>query len=227
MKLQAPKRGGSGLKPKRCRNRRNRKPLRDKKLGPAWVLGLEDRSSLETKTPHHVETQSIELMSDMLNRHTIDSPPFRIKILDLEDVKMASQHLVWNFYSWYSHYYHVMAKKRLIVISSSTVKFGNMPMNLSCSEGTQTAQPSPIIVDMYLKTEDELVITKEEMELIMKGESSLNLPPKKRQELIRAKLDADKKERIEKVMARELGILNLEIEEKLREIREENEALMA
>ncbi len=53
----------------------------------------------------------------------------------------------------------------------------------------------------------------------------MNLPPQKRQELIRAKLEAEKKERIEKVMARELGILNIEIEERLREIREENEAL--
>jgi hypothetical protein len=172
------------------------------------------------------KNQSIELMSDMLNRHTIDSPPFRIKILDLEDVKTASQHLVWNFYSWYTHYYHVMAKKRLIVIASSSVKLGNMPMNLACSEGTLTDQPLPVIANMYLKTEDELVITKEEMELIMKGESTMNLPPKKRQELIRAKLEAEKKERIEKVMARELGTLNIEIEEKLREIREENEALM-
>jgi hypothetical protein len=165
-------------------------------------------------------------MSDMLNRHTIDSPPFRIKILDLEDVKLASQHLIWNFYSWYSHYYHVMAKKRLIVIKSSTVQFGNMPMSLSCDEGTIVDQPVQTIVDMYLKTEDELVITKEEMELIMKGESSLNLPPKKRQELIRQKMEGEKKERIEKVMARELGNLNVEIEEKLEEIRRENEALV-
>jgi hypothetical protein len=197
----------------------------DKKISVLIQVGYElFKASFSQQL---TKNQSIELMSDMLNRHTIDSPPFRIKILDLEDVKMASQHFVWNFYSWYTHYYHVMAKKRLIVIASSTVKFGNMPMSLACSEGALTDQPLPIIANMYLKTEDEFVITKEEMELIMRGESSLNLPPKKRQELIRAKLEAEKKERIEKVMARELGILNIEIEEKLREIREENEALLA
>jgi len=55
------------------------------------------------------------------------------------------------------------------------------------------------------------VIDKEEMDAIMKGESSLNLPPKKREELIRKKLEEDRKERIERVMKRELDTLNEEI----------------
>ena len=40
--------------------RASTKRLRDDKLGPAWVLGPEDRSNIETKTPRHVEIESNE-----------------------------------------------------------------------------------------------------------------------------------------------------------------------
>ena len=48
--LQSPK-GEFVSKPKR---------LCDNKLGPAWVLGPEDRSNVETEIPNHVEIESIE-----------------------------------------------------------------------------------------------------------------------------------------------------------------------
>ena len=41
-------------------NRSKPKRSRNDKLGPAWVLGPEDRSSIETEIPNHVETESIE-----------------------------------------------------------------------------------------------------------------------------------------------------------------------
>ena len=41
-------------------NRSKLKRSRNKKLGPAWALGPEDRSDIETKTPNHVEIESIE-----------------------------------------------------------------------------------------------------------------------------------------------------------------------
>ena len=120
-----------------------------------------------------------------------------------------------------------MTKKKLMVIKSQIVEFGRMPMSMPCTEGTVVSHDLPCVVDMYLKETQELKISKEEMELIMRGESSLNLPPKQREELIRQKLEADKRDRIEKVMVRELEYLNVEIGEKMEELRKENEALLA
>lgn len=189
------------------------------------------RTSFEKKL---TKKQSIEQMSDMLNRHTIDSPPFRVKILDLCDVKLASNYLIWNFYSWYNHYYGVFSKKEVMNIKSTVVNFGRMPMSLSLGDGQAfdkqktgaSSDVHPVIFDMYQKQEDELQITDEEMEAIMRGESSLNQPPKKREEQIRQKMEQDRRERIEKVMNRELQTLNDEIQEKLAAIKEENEALL-
>lgn len=189
------------------------------------------KSSFEEKL---TKKQSIEKMSDVFNRHTIDSPPFRVKILDLSDVKLASNYLIWNFYSWYSHFYSVFSKKEVMNIKSTVVNFGRMPMSLSQNDGQvfdrqksgATTDVHPVIFDMYQKQEDEFQITEEEMQAIMKGESSLNQPPKKREEQIRQKMEQDRRERIEKVMNRELKVLNEEIQEKLIVIKEENEALL-
>ena len=41
-------------------NRSKPKRLRHDKLGPAWVLGPEYRSDIETKIPNHFEVESIE-----------------------------------------------------------------------------------------------------------------------------------------------------------------------
>ena len=89
-------------------------------------------------------------MSEMLNRHTINSPPFRIKVLDLEDVKLSSEYLVWNFYSFYEQYFHAFSKKELINIKSGEVEFGKMPMNLPLDSGKMLMEDvDPVVFDMY------------------------------------------------------------------------------
>lgn len=170
--------------------------------------------------------KSIEIMSDMLNRHTIDSPPFRIKVLDLEDVKLASEYLIWNFFSWYEFYFTVFAKKEVAIVKSYTIEFGRkLPASMDLGSGTTIENPNDIqaLREMYLQKEKEYEITDEELEAIMRGESSLNQPPKKREELIKRKLEAEKKEKIERILKRELEAVNQEIQQKMEEIRNQNE----
>ena len=52
--------GDDSVETKTLSNRSEPKRLRNKKLGPAWVLSPEDRSNIETKIPNHVEIESIE-----------------------------------------------------------------------------------------------------------------------------------------------------------------------
>ena len=197
------------------------------KISVLIQVGYESfRQSFQNKLSKKV---SIENMSDLLNRHTIDSPPKRIKVLDLEDVKLASQYLISNFYLWYENYDQVFSKKVMAVVKSDVVQFGRMPLNQPLNEGELVENPDqiPMQVEMYLKVEDDFQITEKEMKKIMKGKSSQSIPPRKREELIRKKIEAEKKEKIEKIMARELELINQELEEKISEIREENENLIA
>ena len=58
--------GGGQIETEASSNRSKPKRLRNMRLGPAWVLGLEDQRNIETKIPSHVEIEAIELRPTLL-----------------------------------------------------------------------------------------------------------------------------------------------------------------
>ena len=65
--LQSPKRVVQ-IENEMLSNRSEPKGLRYNKLGPARVLGPEDRSNIESKTSNHVEIESIEPRPTLVSR---------------------------------------------------------------------------------------------------------------------------------------------------------------
>jgi len=178
---------------------------------------------------HFSRAESLNYMSTLLSRHAGDDPPRRILIFSLNDVKTISETMVDTFYSKYETYYHLFATKKMASFTWGPVHIGRFPRDLELEYGVLITDPRshPTLKELYFSQKGDEELDELELEELLKGNGGANLTIKKKEEIIRRRLEADRKARIERVLQDRIFKLHQELGVHVDELRKEFDLIEA
>ena len=161
--------------------------------------------------------KSFDLFRDVIVQHSLFRPPHSILVFNLEEIKNITDLFLSTFYKHYTLYllaYTPIVHKEIVTFEMFKTRF---PICLDLDPMTtkainKTEQPA---LREYL-IDKETGLTKEELEEIMKGDSIHHVPMKKREEWMRLKAEREQKEKIDRVMKKEIENLYHKLEQGIK-----------
>lgn len=166
--------------------------------------------------------KSFDLFRDVIVQHSLFRPPHSILVFNLEEIKSITDFFQSTFYKHYTLYtlaYTPIINMEIVTFEMFKIRFP-ICMDLDPMTVKEINKNDYNILREYL-IDKETGLTKEELEEIMKGNSIHQVPQKKREEWIALKAERDQKEKIERVMKKEIEILYHKLEDNIRTQDEE------
>lgn len=161
--------------------------------------------------------KSFVMMKELLLKHSLARSPVQIHVLDLEEIKKFSDFMIGTFFRYFECYNHIFVTELQMNLSTQTYFKEMFPISLKIQAGSpfENLRGEPALSE-YLP-QPEIELTEEEMQEIMKGNSVHNIPLWKREELIRKRLEKERKEKIDLIMARELEKIQVKMDETIQQ----------
>ena len=190
------------------------KKLSSQKLGCLLEISYEIFTFSFNKRLSHVK--SFDYLKDLLVRHSLFRPPHSILIFNLEDIKQITDFFLFNFYQHYTLYSLAFTPKLNMEINTFQMFKSNFPICLDLDGNVKEVDKNRIRILRQYLIDKETGLTEEELEKIKKGDSIHNVPEKLRTEWLRLKEEREKKEKIERVLQKEIEKVYIAFEEKLK-----------
>lgn len=192
---------------------------KQKKLGPQKLdclleISYEIFTFSFNKRLSHVK--SFDYLKDLLVRHSLFRPPHSILIFNLEDIKQITDFFLFNFYQHYTFYSQAFTPKLNMEINTFQMFKSKFPICLELDGNVKEVDKNKIPILREYLIDKETGLTEQELEKIKKGDSIHNVPEKLRAEWLSLKEEREKKNRIERVLQKEVEKVYLAFEEKLK-----------
>lgn len=185
---------------------------------------------LQSVTKHMSKPQSSALMCELINRHSGEDPPRRFKVFELQDLRMLSSLLVERFYFHYDDYMQVFATQRVVHYRFAQMHTGNFPKSLALEFGQKLQHPEthPLLKELYFSNNQEDELDELELEELMQGKllcesgnAGAKLTIKKKEAIIRKRMEAERKKIIEEILQKKIIALQKELGVQIDELRKE------
>ncbi|EAS01879.1 hypothetical protein TTHERM_00785860 (macronuclear) [Tetrahymena thermophila SB210] len=159
--------------------------------------------------------KSLNLLKQILVRHSLFRPPVSILVFDLDEIKKINNFMLHNFYRHYEMYLFANTPFVNLEIRTFDMFKSKFPYTDFLSDGQVIPRTEIPMLQEYL-IDKETGLTPEQLEEIMKGDSIHMVPPKKREEWMRLKRERERQQKIDKAIQKETERLNKEMEEKMK-----------
>lgn len=161
--------------------------------------------------------KSFDLFRNKVVQHGLFRPPHSILVFNLEEIKSITDLFLSTFYKHYSLYsiaFTPIINMQIITFEMFKTRFPRcLDLDpLTCKEINKNDFPA---LREYL-VDKETGLTKEELEDIMKGDSIHHVPLKKREEWLALKAEREQKNKIDRVMKKEIEKLYQKLEETVK-----------
>lgn len=166
------------------------------------------------------EEKAFAAFKELLLRHGMFRPPHSIDTFTLQEIKEITdyfQRIFFRNYTFYVKAFQPAVDYEIVPFRMFTQRF---PRLLDLDDGQEVNKDEYAVLDTYNK-DKELKLTPEEIQDIMEGRSTHDIPEHKRKEIIKKQLELQKKAKVERYMKKELETLQAKMNEKIKKQDEE------
>ena len=151
---------------------------------------------------------------EYLLRHTSHRPPYSIILFSLDEVKLILKHLKWSFFRYYTNYVKAFIPQFSYALETFVPARSDLPENETLVEGSNINKDHYSILDMFNK-DKEIILTKEEIEEIMRGNSIHTFSEAQKQKIIQQHLEKQRIEKVNLALQKELDKLLAQFNEQI------------
>jgi hypothetical protein len=114
------------------------------------TLGIANhilKNSISVSVPVSI---SSELLKKLLKKHSIQRPPFSVKVFSTEETKLIEDFIQENYFKNYALYSYGFTPHKDVIITTEKLYCANFPTSLTLAEGVEVSAESILELQEYL-----------------------------------------------------------------------------